>query len=135
MEKLWNLFLKYKEVILYLIFGGLTTLVNIVAYIVCARIFGLGTLTANAVAISLSIVFAYVTNKIFVFESKTETPEKLLREFFTFIACRLATAVFDMAFMYITVELLKLYDIGMKISSNIVVVILNFVLSKFIIFH
>jgi len=135
MEKLWNLFLKYKEAILYLVFGGLTTLVNIVSYIVCARVFGLGTLTANAIAISLSILFAYVTNKIFVFESKTETLEKLLREFFTFIACRLATAVFDMAFMYITVDILKLYDIGMKISTNIVVVILNFVLSKFVIFH
>ena len=66
-EKIWNLFLKYKEAVLYLVFGGFTTLINIVVYGLCKHVIGIDTIPANAVAWILSVAFAYVTNKIFVF--------------------------------------------------------------------
>ena len=134
MKKLYDLFIKYKEVILYLVFGGLTTLVNIVGYMLFTRLFGLDTMIANGIALTISILFAYVTNKLFVFESRTETFRAALREFVSFIACRIATAVLDMLIMYITVDMLGWYDMVMKILDNIIVIVLNFVFSKLIIF-
>lgn len=134
MKSLWSLFIKYKELILYLIFGGLTTLTNILGYVLFARVIRLDLMVANGLALAISILFAYVTNKIFVFESITETWTEVLREFTSFIACRLATAVLDMFLMYVTVEVWKLNDLLMKIVVNVIVVLLNFVFSKLIIF-
>lgn len=133
-RKLWKLFLKYKEVVLYLVFGGLTTLINIVVYAVCARWLSLGTMQANASALTISILFAYITNKLFVFESKTDTIKEVFREFFSFIACRLGTGALDMVFMFVSVDILGFYDVAMKILSNIIVIVLNYVFSKLVIF-
>ena len=133
-RKLWQLFLKYKEMILYLVFGGLTTLINIVVYAVCARWLSLGTMQANASALTISILFAYITNKLFVFESKTDTIKEVFREFFSFIACRLGTGALDMVFMFVSVDILGFYDVAMKILSNIIVIVLNYVFSKLVIF-
>lgn len=92
-KKIWDLYLKYKEPILYLVFGGFTTLINIVAYAVCKHLMGIDTIPSNAIAWVLGVAFAYVTNKIFVFESKTDTLSALLKECMSFVWCRLATGV------------------------------------------
>lgn len=134
MKSLWALYLKYKEVILYLVFGGLTTLTNIGAYALFARVFHMNLMAANGLALALSILFAYVTNKLFVFESKTDSWGAVLQEFASFMACRLATAVLDMFLMYITVSVAGLYDLLMKVIVNVIVIVLNFVFSKLIIF-
>lgn len=134
MNKLYALFVKYKEVILYLVFGGLTTLVNFAGYLLLTRLFGMDTLLANGIALTASILFAYVTNKIFVFESKTKSFGEAFREFVSFIACRIGTAVLDMFLMYVTVELLQWNDIAMKLLVNVVVIVLNYVFSKLLIF-
>ena len=84
-KKIWNLYLKYKEAILYLIFGGLTTLLNIVTYAVCSHLFHIDTLISNAIAWVAGVAFAYVTNKIFVFESKTDTIKALIKECISFV--------------------------------------------------
>ena len=85
MKKLWELYEKYREVLLYLIFGGLTTLINIVVFAVCARGLHLTTVLSNGLALGLSILFAYITNKLFVFQSRKETYYDLLKEFVSFI--------------------------------------------------
>lgn len=82
---IWKMYLKYKEVILYLIFGGLTTLINIIAYTVCAHIFYMDTVESTSAAWIISVIFAYVTNKIFVFESKTNTLAMLVKECISFL--------------------------------------------------
>ena len=133
-EKIWNLFLKYKEAVLYLVFGGFTTLINIVAYALCKHVIGIDTIPANAIAWILSVAFAYVTNKIFVFESKTNTKKELLKEIISFFGCRAFTGIIDVAFMYVTVDIFDLNDMIMKVISNIVVIIVNYVFSKLIIF-
>lgn len=133
-KKVWNIYLKYKEPILYLVFGGLTTLINIVAYALCKHLAGIPTIPSNTVAWVLGVVFAYVTNKIFVFESKTETFAALVKECMSFVWCRLATGLMDMLIMYVTVDCLHWSDMLMKILSNILVIVLNFVFSKLIIF-
>lgn len=129
------LYVKYKEVILYLVFGGLTTLVNIVSYAVFARILNMDTVTGTSVAWLISVIFAYITNKIFVFESKTNTFALLVKECVSFFGCRLATGVMDVAIMYLSVDLLHFNDIVIKIVSNVFVVILNYIFSKLFIFR
>ena len=134
MEKIKELYNKYKEILMYLIFGVLTTVVNIVSYFLLARILHIDTVVSTVIALILSILFAYITNKIFVFESKTNTAKELLKEIISFFGCRAFTGVLDVAFMYITVDIFNLNDMIMKIISNIVVIIVNYVFSKLIIF-
>lgn len=134
MKKLWELYEKYREVLLYLIFGGLTTLTNIVVFAVCARGLHLTTVISNGLALGLSILFAYITNKLFVFQSRKETFYELLKEFVSFIGCRLGTGVLDMLIMWFSVDVMKYNDMVMKVISNIIVIVLNYVLSKLVIF-
>lgn len=134
MEKIKELYNKYKEILMYLIFGVLTTVVNIVSYFLLARILHIDTVVSTVIALILSILFAYITNKIFVFESKTNTAKELLKEIISFFGCRAFTGVLDVAFMYITVDVFNLNDMIMKIISNIVVIIVNYIFSKLIIF-
>ena len=134
LKKIWDLYIKYKEAILYLVFGVLTTLINIVTYAVCSHLFHMDTIISNGIAWVFGVAFAYVTNKIFVFESKTDTFKALIKECVSFVGCRLATGAMDMAIMYITVDVLKWPDIVMKVIANVLVIVLNFVFSKLFIF-
>ncbi|MFG6329043.1 MAG: GtrA family protein [Lachnospiraceae bacterium] len=129
-----SIYFKYKEVILYLVFGGLTTLVNIVSYAVFVRIINMGTVAGTSGAWLVSVIFAYITNKMFVFESKTDTFDLLVKECVSFFGCRLTTGFMDVAIMYFSVDLLHFNDIVMKIISNVLVVILNYIFSKLFIF-
>ena len=125
---------KYKQQINYLIFGGLTTLINIVTYIVFYDILALSNLFSNIMAWIFSVLFAYVTNKLWVFESKTNGFSALLKELSSFVGCRLATGVLDIVIMYVGVDILLLSGTLMKLFSNVIVIILNYVLSKILIF-
>ena len=129
-----NYYFKYKEQINYLIFGGLTTLINIVIYIVFYDILALSNLFSNIMAWIFSVLFAYVTNKLWVFESKTNGFSALLKELSSFVGCRLATGVLDIVIMYVGVDILLLSGTLMKLFSNVIVIILNYVLSKILIF-
>ena len=129
--KLYN---KYKSFVLYVFFGGCTTVINIATYALCTRIFGFGTVLANIVAWVLAVSAAYITNKIWVFESKACTKKAILQEAAAFAACRIATGVMDLAIMYVSVDLLGLPDLIMKVLSNAFVIVLNFIFSKLIIF-
>jgi len=122
---------KNKEVVLYIIFGVLTTLVNIMSYLFFAKICGINILISNIMAWFFSILFAYVTNRILVFESKNE---KILHEFALFITGRGLSGILDSLLFYILVVSLMFNDVISKIFINIIVVIINYVLSKKIIF-
>lgn len=129
-----ELFLKYKMAILYLFFGGVTTVINIAVYAVCSRVFYMGTISSTVVAWVLAVAVAYITNKIWVFESKTWDLKSLGQEVGSFVVCRIATGVMDLAIMYLSVDLLHWNDLLMKIISNVLVIVLNFVFSKLLIF-
>ncbi len=132
MSKICELLKKHKQIILYLVFGVLTTVVNIVAYWVFAYPLSLNTILSTILAWLLSVVFAFVTNKFFVFEKKTS--KNLAYEILTFFASRLLTGGLDTLIMFVFVDILLANDILIKVISNIVVIILNFVLSKIIVF-
>lgn len=135
LKYLKQLFIRYKEMILYLFFGGCTTLVNIIVYYICAHLLLLATVPATVIAWILSVAFAYVTNRIYVFESRSRGLVAILREIGAFVSCRLLTGVMDLAIMYICVDLLHFNDLIIKIISNILVIVLNYVASKLLIFR
>lgn len=126
---------KYKEIILYLIFGILTTIVNILTYIIFAKVFNLDYLVSNLIAWILSVLFAYITNKLYVFESKNNDKKMIIFEIISFFSFRVLSGIIDMTFMYIFVSLLAFNDSLMKIITNVIVVILNYIFSKLFIFN
>ena len=125
---------KYEEIISYGFFGVCTTLVNILVYYVFSHIFNLSTIISTIIAWILSVLFAYVTNKIWVFKSKSWDKNILIKEMISFFSCRLLTGLLDIAIMYIFVDILKFNDIIIKVLSNIIVIILNYIASKLVIF-
>ncbi len=135
MKLLKSLFLKYRELILYVFFGGLTTLVNWAGYWLLADVFHVPYLWATAIAQILSILFAYVTNRIWVFESKAKGFSAVFWEMVRFFGCRAASFVLDLVCMRIGVGGLHINDMVMKLLSNVIVVIVNYVFSKLIVFR
>lgn len=134
MEKIIQLLKKYKSVIMYLIFGVLTTLVNIIAYWLCAHIIGLATMPSTVIAWALAVLFAYVTNRKWVFDSQSVKTAEIIVECAKFFLARLATGVVDWLCMFVFVDILMQNDIIVKIAANIIVIVLNYVASKLIIF-
>ena len=125
---------KYKDVILYLVFGVFTTVVNIVSYWVCAHVFGMSVMASTVIAWALAVFFAYVTNRTMVFHSSATEKGEILKEIGSFFACRLGTGVVDWVIMFVFVNVLHFNDMIVKIAANFIVIVLNYVLSKFVIF-
>lgn len=130
-----ELYKKYKDIIPYAFFGVCTTLVNIASYWVCAHPLHLGTMVSTVIAWILAVLFAYVTNRKWVFNSEAETAAEITKELISFFGCRLATGVLDWLCMFIFVELLGLNDVVIKTIANVLVIVLNYVASKLLIFR
>lgn len=135
MERIRKLIFQYRHELLYLIFGALTTLVNFVVYLGATRLVGMGTTAANALAWLLAVLFAYLTNRKWVFESQASGAREIGAELLRFMAGRVATGLMDIAIMYVSVDLLGANDVVMKILSNVLVIILNYVISKLMVFR
>lgn len=125
---------KYRSLISYGIFGGLTTVVNIVTYSVCYEGLKFSNTGSNAAAWILSVAFAYVTNKLWVFESRSWAWSVLKKEIPSFAGCRLATGIMDLVIMYFFVDVMAWPAMLMKLISNVLVIVLNYIFSKLVIF-
>ena len=134
METIRRLLRKYKEPILYVFFGGLTTLLNMAVYFVCTKALKMGLEISDILAWIAGVFFAYVTNKLFVFESRNRRGRQLWLEFGEFVGARVLSLVVDVLFLEITVKGLGWWDVPMKILANIIVIIMNYVFSKLFIF-
>ena len=133
-KAIFQIFKKNREAILYLLFGGFTTLINIVSYSLLYYAAGFSNTLSNILAWIVSVAFAYITNKLFVFENKSFALPKLFVELFSFFSCRLLTGILDLGIMFLFVDVLLMNALLIKVISNVVVIILNYVASKFLIF-
>ena len=120
-----------KELISYLIFGVLTTVVNIVVYYVFNTWLQVNYLVSNAIAWIASVLFAYITNRKYVFESENTS---MINELVKFIGARLSTGIMDMILMWLLVDVLSMNSMVSKIVVNVLVIVLNYVLSKVFVF-
>jgi len=134
LKKLADWYRAHREGMRYLIFGALSTVINIVVFAICTKMANLSTAVSNTIAWIVAVLFAYVTNKIYVFNSKTTGVKNLVREILSFFGARIATLVLETAFLWVVIDKLGFNEIFMKIISNIIVIILNFVFSKIFIF-
>lgn len=125
---------KYKDIILYIFFGGCTTAINLLTYYAGTRYLGLGTIAGTFLAWWVAVVFAYLTNRKLVFHSSNKAPAAILLEFLFFVLCRLLTGLLDIVVMYFFVDRLGWPDLVMKPLSNLIVIITNYLASRWLIF-
>ena len=151
MDKLIALYRRYKEQINYVIVGALTTLVNWVAYYLLmlapffasgentVRVFGgeyrVGYLLANAIAFVAAVVFSYFANRNFVFENKVRGAGAVAKQFCVFVATRLLSFAIEEGLLFAAVEVLGFGELVSKIPVAVVVVILNYIFGKLVVFR
>ena len=125
---------KYQSIIKYTVFGLLTTLINMLVYHVCFNGMGIQNVPSTVIAWFLAVAFAFVTNKLWVFDSKLFDGKTLLHEISTFLGCRIATGLLDIAIMYVAVDLMHWNSTIWKLISNVLVIIINYIASRLVIF-
>ena len=132
LAKIKELYIKYKEGINYLIFGFLSFVVCIVTYNLCRIVFNY--FISNFISWVVAVLFAYITNKLFVFESKTNGTKSLIKEFSKFVCGRIFTLILETAILYVMADMMKIDDRIVKIIAQIIVILTNYFLSKLFIF-
>ena len=122
------------QIILYGIVGGITTLINIIAYWACTRVLYIPVVASTVIAWIVALIFAYWANRKFVFHSTVNTFSGIIKEASEFVGFRIITGLLDVIIMYLFVDVFGFYDVIVKTVSNIIVIILNYIASKIIIF-
>ncbi len=133
-EKLRALIAKYYDILSYLFFGGLTTLVNFLVYAPLYSWTGSATLS-NVIAWGVAVAFAYLTNKPFVFKSHDWSAKTVLPELGKFVGCRIGSGLTETGILALTVDILHWNSLVMKIIVSVLVVILNYIGSKLLVFR
>ena len=133
-DKIRALLVKYQDVISYLIFGVLTTVVNYVVYLPLYNGLGLSGTVSNAIAWAVSVAFAFLTNKPFVFKSYDWSASVVLPELVKFLGTRIGSGLLETAIIFVTVDLLSWDGNIMKLATSVLVVIINYVGSKLLVF-
>ena len=138
MKKLWDfawgMYRKYEEGINYLIFGFLAFVLNYVLYFLFSSAMQMHYMAATALSWVLTVVFAYWTNRTFVFKSKNKDAQSLGKEFVAFIGARVATEVLELALMFLMVDCVDLNEYLSKFACQVIVIVANYFLSKLWIF-
>jgi len=134
MKKIIDLFKKYEEVIKYLFFGVLTTLVSIIIYWIFTKLFHVNYMVSNVISWIGAVTFAYVTNKMFVFESKCNSNKDVIIEVYQFFKYRVLSLIIDVLLMYLFVEIFSIDDMISKLIVQFIVIVLNYLFSKLFVF-
>lgn len=134
MRKIKSLFVKYREIILYLIFGVLTTAVSFGAYYGLLAT-GMHYIAAQIISWALAVAFAFVVNKIFVFEDRADSASELFRQIWQFVSARIASGVIETALLWLLVDIIGMSEGVAKIPVAILTVILNYIASKLFVFR
>lgn len=132
--KIRNLIHKYWDILSYLFFGGLTTVVNFIVYFPCYEWLGISAAISNAIAWVVAVAFAYLTNKPFVFRSHDWSLATVVPELTKFVGCRIGSGLLETVIIFVTVDYLGWNGIIWKVITSVVVVILNYVASKLLVF-
>lgn len=133
--KIRDLLLKYQDIISYLVFGVLTTVVNFLVYYPLTNLLGVEETLANVIAWVISVAFAFVTNKPFVFKSYDWSVKVVVPELSKFVSTRVGSGLLETAMIFLFVKLLQFDGNIIKLAASILVVIINYVGSKLIVFN
>lgn len=125
---------KHKEILLYLFFGVLTMGISIISYAICNVVFKINALIANIISWTLAVLFAFYTNRIWVFCAKTKSMRDLMVQMFFFYGGRIVTLIIEEVILFLFITILHYGSMEVKIVAQIVVVILNYIISKLWVF-
>ena len=134
MDKIWALIRKYWDILTYLVFGVLTTVVNYIVYLPVYNILGLSAAMSNAIAWVVAVAFAYLTNKPFVFKSYDWSRKTVIPELTKFVSCRVASGAMETLILLVAVDILGWNGNIWKLLTQVMVVVLNYIFSKLIVF-
>lgn len=134
LERIHKLVRQHWDIISYLFFGGLTTLVNYLVYFPAYNWLQWSAVLSNVIAWVVAVAFAFMTNKPFVFQSHDWSAQTVLPEMTKFVGCRIGSGLLETLIIWVTVDLLALSGNWMKVLVSILVVILNYIFSKWIVF-
>lgn len=134
MKKLKELYIKYKEIILYVIFGGLTTVINYAIYALMVLL-KLDIYTSNIVAWIGAVLFAYLTNRKMVFNSEAKGKKSVIIEILSFYGSRVFSLAVETGLLFVCVSLMCMNEWITKLVLQIVVIVLNYIFSKFLVFR
>lgn len=132
--KIRNIIKQYWDVITYLVFGVLTTVVNYLVYLPVYNMLGLSAALSNAIAWVAAVAFAYLTNKPFVFKSHDWSAKTVIPELTKFVSCRVASGVMETIILFLSVDLMHWNGNLWKLATSVLVVILNYFASKLLVF-
>ena len=135
MEKIRILIRKHYDVLAYLFFGVLTTVVNYVIYLPCYNLLQQSAAVSNAIAWVAAVAFAFVTNKPFVFKSHDWSAKTVVPVLTNFVGSRVASGALETAIIFVTVDLMLWNGNVMKLVTSVLVVIFNYVASKLLVFN
>lgn len=135
MQFLKSLLHKYWDVITYLFFGVLTTVVNYLVYLPVYNLLGLSAALSNAIAWAVAVAFAYATNKPFVFKSNDWSMKTVIPELGKFVGCRVASGAAETLILLVSVDILGWNGNVWKLVTSVLVVVLNYFASKFLVFR
>ena len=125
---------QYKEPILYLVFGGLAFIVSVSSYVICEQYIGINELIANVISWVLAVLFAYFTNRTWVFESRVSGIGERVKEMISFFGGRVFTLAVEELIIFIFNTNMGYNSTGVKIVAQVVVILLNYVISKLFVF-
>ena len=134
LNKIRILLRKYYDILAYLFFGVLTTVVNYVVYLPCYNLLHISAALSNAIAWVVAVAFAYLTNKPFVFKSHDWSAKTVVPELTKFVGSRVLSGALETGIIFLTVDLLLWNGNVMKLVTSVLVVILNYVASKLLVF-
>lgn len=125
----------HKDIVLYVFFGGLTTIVSLVSFAVPIYVFGINEMIANTISWVLSVAFAFFTNRICVFNSPTKKVSEFFIQLFSFYGGRLFSYGVEMLIIFIFITKLSYNQMLVKIVASVFVLILNYIISKWFVFR
>lgn len=134
MKKIMDLARKYWDVLSYLFFGVLTTVVNYAVYLPCYNLLGLSAAVSNVIAWVAAVAFAYLTNKPWVFKSHDWSMKTVVPELTKFVACRVGSGALETGIIFVFVDWLGFDGNVFKLITSVLVVILNYIASKLLVF-
>lgn len=134
-QKIRALIEKYWDILSYLFFGVLTTVVNYVVYLPCYNLLGMSAVASNGIAWVVAVAFAYLTNKPFVFKSNDWSSKTVIPELTKFVGCRIGSGLAESLILLLAVDILGWNGNIWKLLTNVLVVILNYIGSKLLVFR
>lgn len=134
-SKIILLIKKHWDILSYLFFGVLTTVVNYVVYLPLYNTLGLSATVSNALSWVVAVIFAFLTNKPFVFKSHDWSAKVAFPEFIKFVCCRVGSGVIETLLIFVTVDLLSLNGNIMKLITSVITILLNYIGSKLLVFR